>query len=354
MSWIKDFSKSASNLSKGQTLKGYQPLDFYHFFPLWYDLWIKNIALIIRKLQLEKKHFLEIRNLLPPPSNIRAILIKLIPSYFAGKAKNKTDYKLVANFFARILKEGCPKDPFALKTNLLHSNSEITNIIKNIKWIDANIQTASKIGQIITAAGSLVHGLYNDLVTDFGWDVYGPYAIKKQTLLIRHFPNLKPKELWPKKNLANIKELYIYTIYENIEWTTNFVGCHTTSKGKSPVISMKKFAVIADKKQLDLIEINNLTNKLATKATNIYNEIKSMNFEDLKSLVMKQECYQLKILFDKAKINWEPTNEMILRTKNKPLLKNIFPLGKFIKTTKEFNNIFGINKFEKEILKSHI
>jgi len=352
MSWIKEFSKSASNVFKGQVLEGFQPLDFYHFFPLWYDLWVASIAHAIKKLDLESKHFSEIKGILPPPSNLRAILIKLIPSYHAKPTENKKDYKSVANFFARMLKESCPDDPFALKSNPRHTNSEIGTFISHIKWNKADIQSARKIGQLITAAGSLVHGLYNDVVTDLGWDVYGPYTLKSnQVLLIRHFPNLRPKELWTEKLLANVKEVVIYAIYENVLWKISFVGCHTISKGQSPVAGMKKFAVRADGEFLKIDEINNLVDEFSIKATEIYKQIRKMNFEKLKLLVMKQECYQFKKLFDKAKIDWQPTDEMIARVKNKPLLQGIFPHGKLIETIKEFEKIFGIDEFEREILK---
>lgn len=352
MSWIKEFSKSASSLFKGQVLEGFQPLDFYHFFPLWYDLWIASIAQAIKKLDLESRHLNEIKEILPPPSNVRAILIKMISAYHANPVKNKKDYKLAANFFARMLKESCPGDPFALKSNPFHTSDEINTLITKTKWNKADIQSARRIGQLVTAAGSLVHGLYNDLVTDLGWDVYGPYFLKSnQTFLIRHFPNLQPKELWPEKFLASAKEIIIYAIYENVEWEISFVGCHTISRGQSPVEGMKKFVVYDDKKLLNLTEIDNLINELSLKATEIYKEIRKLDFEKLKLLVIKQECYQLKKLFDKAGIDWQPTIEMIARIRNKPLMRDIFPHGKLIKTTAEFENIFGINEFERDILK---
>lgn len=352
MSWIKEFSKSASNLFKGQVLEGFQPIDFYHFFPLWYDVWIVHIAQAMKKLGLESKHFNKTKELLPPPSNIRAILVKMIPSYHANPAKNKEDYQLVANFFVRMLKESCPDDPFALKSNPLHASTEIGTLITKTNWNKANVQTARKIGQLITATGSLVHGLYNDVVTDLGWDVYGPYFLKSnQTFLIRHFPNLQPKELWHKKFLASVKEIIIYAIYKDVKWEISFVGCHTISKGQSPVEGMEKFAIYAGKKPLNISKIDTLIEELSLKATKIYKEIQRLNFEELKLLVMKQECYQLKKLFDKAGIDWQPTREMITRVKNKPLMRDIFPHGRFIRTTAEFEEVFGINEFEREILK---
>ncbi len=113
---------------------------------------------------------------------------------------------------------------------------------------------------------------------------------------------------------------------------------------------MKNFAVYADGRLLSIEEINKLIEEFSVKATEIYQNIRKMNFEQIKSMVINQECYQLKKLFDEADINWLPTDQMKERINNKPLMKNIFPYGHLIKTTEEFKRIFGINKFEKEIL----
>ncbi|MDP2685367.1 MAG: hypothetical protein Q8P20_10140 [bacterium] len=350
MSWIKEYSKSASSLFKGQVLDGMQPLDFFHFFPLWYDLWVANVVRAINQLNIESKKFNDIKDILPVPSSLRAILIKLITAYYGHPAKNKSDYKIVANFIARLLKESCPEDPFALKSNPFHTESDIDILLKNIKLTEASPVNARKIGQLITSAGSLVHGLYNDVVTDFGWDAYGPYNIESnQTLLIRHFSNLQPKDLWSDYT-ASVKELFIYSIYEDVDWEISFLGCHTISKGQSPINGMKKFAIQADGIFLDENEINILIDELSIKATQIYQEIRKIEFEELKLMVMRQECYQFKKLFDKAKIDWEPTDEMTALVKDKPLLKNIFPHGKLIESTEDFKEVFGINKFEKEVL----
>jgi len=114
---------------------------------------------------------------------------------------------------------------------------------------------------------------------------------------------------------------------------------------------MKRFAIYADGEFLQTEEISNLVDEFSVKATEIYKQIRKMDFENLKLLVMKQECYQLKGLFDKAGFDWQPTDGMMARIKNKPLLKGIFPRGKFIETTEEFEKIFGIDEFEREILK---
>ena len=357
MPWIKEFSTSITNFFKGQVIGAMQPLDFYHFFPLWYDLEISRIAQIIRQLQLDTKHFSDIADLLPPPSNLRSILKKLIVSY-RGQPTHPADYRTVANFFARMLEESCPTDPFALTSNPFYSPEEFQKIIKGVVWQTADPLSARQIGQLITAAGSLVHGLYNDVVTDFGWDSYGPYSIQHHdatyTSLIRHFQHLRPTELWATEFLPSITELKIFSLYQNIDWVIQFFGCHTVSTGESPTKAMKQFAVYADGRQLNQDDIAMLIDELSQKATDIYRHIRQMDFESLKLLVMRQECYQFKMLCDAAGADWQPTAEMVARIENQPLLTGLFPTETFIETAESFNEIFGIKKFANEVLKEKI
>ena len=357
MHWVNDYVKGTFHLFAGNVLEGFQPIDFYHFNPLWYDLWIKRIFGILKDLNAEEKSFKEMKKLLPLPSNIRAIIIKMVNGYKGFSKKNHEEIRRV-NFFARMLLESCPDDPFADHSNPYHTKEEIQMMCKSLPWQHSNIKRAKCIGQLVTSAGSLVHGLYNDLVTDFGWDTYGPYSVvfkgKKYVLLIRHFPDLSPQELWPKKYLSSIKELVIYTLYQNVEWKIVSVGCHTLCKSGKPVKGMKKFVIVADNKSLSITAADKLITEFSGKAEAIYREIRKANLEDIKLKVQLQECYQFKKMFDAAHKNWKPTEEMIRRIKNKPLLKGILPHGKMMKNINEYIEIFGIRRFANEILSERI
>ena len=350
MSWIKSFTESSFKLFAGNTLEAFQPLDFFHFYPLWHDLWVKRIALVIKSLDLENKKFSEIKDLLPPPSNMRAILQKLIPCYRGVGEKNVEDYNVVTIFFARMLEESCPADPFALNSNPAHSLEEIEEI-KNIEWQTADSYGAKKIGRLITAAGSLVHGLYNDLVTDFGWEAYGPYNLdNSQVCLIRHFPDLRPLDIWSENFVAPIKDLLIYTWYENVEWEISFVGCHTLVKSGDPISGMRKFAVIADGQNLSMEKVVSLLETLAQKAQDLYKEIRIKDVEEIKKMVLLQEHYQLKKMFEAGGLDWKPTEEIYKRVENKPLLKNLFPRGKILVDIEQYKDEFGVRYFAKEVL----
>src|SRR3989344_2187956 len=352
MKWIDEFAKGSFGLFAGNTIANFQPIDFYRFFPMWYDIWVGRIAKCIRALDLQNKSFKEIKHLLPTPSNMRAMLIKIIATYPAWREKKVKDTKLVTDFLARMLIECCPKDPFAISTNPFHNEDEVKKIISNISLSQSEIEDARLLGKLNTAAGSLVHGIYNDVVTDFAWDVYGPYVLEKDeeqyTMLIRHFPDLNPKELWPLEFLSRTKELVIYNLYQGVTWEISAVGCHTISKIGNPVEGMKLFAVYGDGKLLSETEIKNLVVELSEKAEKIYKKIRSMNFEELKEKVMLQVCYQLKKLFVEAAVDWKPTGEMIERIKDRPLPKGLLPNDIMMTSVKQYREVFNIQKFEDE------
>ena len=354
VNWIDEYSKGVFQLFAGNVIEGFQPIDFFHFLPLWYDLWIDRIAKLIQDNGLEVKSYQELKAILPPPSNMRAILQKIVPSYKGFAVKNKENIRIVSNFFGRMLIEACPSDPFALTKNQVHSAGEINEIVSKLQLENASLIEARKISQLITAAGSLVHGLYNDLTTDLGWEAFGPYVYKNSgeeySLLIRWFPNMQPIDLWPANYLLSRKEILIYTLYQGVEWQISFVGCHTIALSGSPVQGMKKFVVIADGKVLTQNDIDELIEELSSRAVAVYQDIRSMDFEQLKLKVQLQETYQLKNLFDAYAVDWRPTAEMIARIQGKELLKNILPHGVMLNDQTEFNEVFGINKFKEEIL----
>ncbi len=351
MSWIKQFAEGSFSLYSGNTIDAFQPLDFFHFYPLWYDLWVARTAGVIKKLNLEQKHFSEIKHLLPGPSSMRAILQKLIPSWLGPAKNNPTEYKLVANFFARMLMECCPSDPFGKSSNPFLNQEQVRVIFETLPWRVGNPRDAKIIGQLIAAAGSLMHGYYNDVVTDFAWDGYGPFEHDGQTLFIRHFPDIQPRELgWAESLIGSAKEIRIYGVYEGVKFRIGCVGCHPITEG-SLVQGLKKYVVVVDGQPLSIEKIPELIQEFAAKAEAVYREIRQRDFEALKKLVTLQECYQLRTMYQAAGVEWRPTPEMEARFVGQPLLTGILPQGKLMTDLEEYKEIFGLNRFAAEVLK---
>lgn len=355
MSWIEEFAKGSFSLYSGNTISAFQPLDFFHFYGLWYDLWLERVISAMEKVDAENKSYQDLKDVLPTPSNMRALLQKAIPAYMGSDRSKKELYKRYTNFIARMLTEACPEDPFGISRTPLHLKGELTDIMIATNWLSATPLEAKTTGRLITAAGSLVHGLYNDVVTDFGWDTYGPYENQekneqKYTLLIRNFPDLQPEEIWPKELESPVKRIQIFQLYQNVQWAIGFVGCHTLVNEGNPITGLKYYSIVADGKVLSAEEAEKLITELGQKAEKIYLEIRKKDFEQIKQLVMLQECYQLKALFDLANLEWRPTNEMLEAIKNKPLQTGILPQGMMMTDLEEYKKIFHLLEFEKEVL----
>ena len=356
MSWIDEFAKGSYSLYAGNTIDAFQPLDFFHFYGIWYDLWLTRVIEALEKLGAENKSYSDLKDIIPTPSSLRALIQKAIPAYIGSSRQNKELYRRYTNFLARMLAEACPADPFGLMSTPLHTPEQLKAVMDSQSWLLASPVEARMIGKLITSAGSLVHGLYNDVVTDFAWDAYGPYANQakdnqKYTLLIRNFPDLRPADLWANDFLPHIKSLQIYQLFQDVTWEIACVGCHTLLKDGNPMTGLKYFAIVSEGKPLPMPEINNLILELAEKAEKIYREIRKKDFEQIKQMVMLQECYQFKILFEAAGMDWKSTPAMLSATKDKPLLTDILPHGVMMTSLDEYKKVFHLLEFEQEVLK---
>lgn len=355
MSWINEFAKGSFSLYSGNTISAFQPLDFFHFYGIWYDLWLKNVAVVMDALDVEHKSYTELRHLLPTPSNMRALLQKAIPAYIGSDRSNKELYFRYTTFISRMLMEACPEDPFGITSTPLHTIEERKSIIKETQWQQASPVEARLVGKLVTSAGSLVHGLYNDVVTDFGWDAYGPYDredmdSQEYTLLIRNFPDMSPADLWSEEFLSTYKHIQIFQLYKDVQWEIGCVGCHTIVKSGSPITGLKYFSVVADGKPLTISQVEELILELGTKAEHIYKEIRKKNFEELKQMVMLQECYQLQMLFEAAHVDWRPSLEMIQAIEGKELLKHVLPHDVMMTELEQYKKEFRLIEFEQEVI----
>lgn len=350
--WIDDWSKSGYLLFEGNIAGAFEPLDFFHYFPMWFDLWYDKLYETITKLGKEKISESRILKSLPVASSVRAIIFKNLSAIAQNKNIDSGKIVKVLDFFIKYLQKLCTKDPYSYDRNLIHSDNQVNDILQKINWNRANSDESKLLGQIYTSALSLVHGLYNDVSTDCGVDIYGPYKVRfkgtNKTLIIRHFPNLQTKELW-EINKNPIKELMIYQLYSPIDIRIPLLGCHIITRG-NPVEQLTDFAVYADGKLVnDIKDLQEITKNLIINTEIVYTVVKSMDIESLKRKVILQENYQLKDLFELAKIDWEPSQEMYKRVKNKAIPKGFITTDRTM-TFKEFEQQFGINKI-KEIYK---
>lgn len=349
--WIDEFGVSGYQIQKGTVLEGFQPIDFYHFFPLWYDLFISQIARAVDELKHQGKTLKETVPHFTTPSNIRALFQKTIPTFPHLQHKNISEFKKVLTFLIGILKLQCKTDALGMRSNIIHTKVELKNAMRKVKWGKADPVVARNVGRLIMGLGHLVNGLYNDLVTDMGWDVYGPYDVsfkfgKGATLLIRDYPNMKPVELWSHAKRYRYRRVRIWTVYRNISCEIKFVGCHTVTKGGSLPDAMIAYGVDVDGKWHNSAgAVRKLAGYFLNEAKLQGHRVDAMSVDARKEKVFLQECYQLRRLLEWLGLDWRPTKEMRARIK-KPMRKDLYPMGKLV-TFSEFKKYFGVNYLKK-------
>lgn len=341
------FGISANAL--GTSAEAEKPFPMTDSLPLWYDLFVIKVSEAFRKVRLQK-------DLLPTVSNLRFILYKIMRSYVGlseeRKAEVQKPYQILFNLLLETVHRLVPVDSFCHRSNQYWTQTEVEERIKNLELSSIQDREESRlIAKLNLGLTSLVHGLYNDIVTDYGVDVYGPYKIhaagSEYSLLVKYFPNLNPHDLgWPEEFLPAIKQVYLYLFYAGTQWEIKGVGCHTNILSGNPIDDLRKFAVVADGKTLSKESIESLTKEMLKKSQDLYIHIIDSGFEEQKKQALFQECFQFKKIFDHAGIDWRPTQEMIDRMKG----KEIFPTPGVIKNIEEYRVKLGVEKFKDEIV----
>jgi len=355
--WIDEFEKSLICFLQGMDIRTFKPLPVFYFHPLYSDLWLDKLYRSVATS--EKISYKKVLNSLPPPSSIRGMM-EFIVTHSLNLKKSKKEYdfnktKKIMDFFTKALKNINQKDCFGYKKNIILNKKELEKLIEKIKWQKGNREISRNLGKLFLGSMHFVNALYNDWCTDNGVDVFGPYQVSKYfgsntILVIRHFPNLKPWQVWPwTKNLKH-KEINIYTVYKNIKFEMDFVGVHTIYKGNLAK-NLVSYALEVDGEfKNSLKEIKKISQYYLKLAEKQQNKMETLNFESIKQKILEQEYFQLKDFFKLVGQNDKPSLEIKKRVKNKKLIKNLYPLETYKLSNREISEKFGIN-FLKKIYK---
>ncbi len=339
--WIDEYARGSYQLFAGNVLEAFQPLDFYHFLLLWYDLFLSRVYDVVSEIARKGVHIEEYAEYLPTPSSVRALLVKIISSFPHLPWRNTLAFKEVVDFLVRSLMHLSPLDTFSS-----HVNFHVyypRSLFEQIPFEPAREGDGKMVGTMVLALGHLVNGLYNDVVTDMGWDSYGPYhSLSGGTDgVVRDFPNMRPHELWPERNRwLPVQEVRIYGMYKKVHMEMKFVGCHMISS-RSLSESLKAWAVEADGRFLDRRDVQELTREAFALSKNHYEHVRSLSLERVKEKAVLQECFQLHRLFSWAGVPWQPIPEMFERIRGKEILQGKFTHGKIL-SFEEYCREFGI------------
>ena len=297
----------------------------YNFGPIYGDLWIKKMLKAIKIAQEKKLSSRQISNYFENVAVPRKEIIYSLVDLKVGKIK-KGDRISFVNFWWNIVKEKCLRDCLVEKSNIVHSETEIKNFLKTLKWEKSNPKKARQVGNIAMNLNSLAYGLYTDIFAHNSMENFGAYNIsryfagKKHIMVIKQWANLRPKELYPEFKNFRFDKLNIFAIYKNIDYTVD-IYTHQVYSGNTAT-SLVQYAVLIDNKYFlnETKKIEELNEYLGKIVVNHFQKIQKRGFEEAKKIWILSRNYQFKNFFKAVGLDWHD-KEMLERVKNKPLLK---------------------------------
>ncbi|GAF74202.1 unnamed protein product, partial [marine sediment metagenome] len=292
-----------------------EPMDNFMFHPLFSKEWIEKVEEVIKIAEENNISTEELTKYITGPSHLRAQFLFLLLDLKCAKIEKERRIK-TANFWNELLKKKAAADVYGRESNIIHSDAEIKRIIDKVKN-KGDEETSRLLGRLYSAAYHLVNGLYTDFYTDFGAECFGQYNLDNGNILvIKQFNDLNPKELWREVN-SPCKKLIIYTIYKDIKFKCDAISIHSVYEG-DPTKNLVAWAVEADGKFIDSIdELKQLKEQLEIKSIEQWKRLTSLGFEALKIKGLFMRGYVFKDLFEKLKMDWKPSNEMISVVKDK-------------------------------------
>ncbi len=321
--WVEKYASVIYNLLQSHDAQTHLPFNGFNFYPLFDDLWIDKIYQAIKKFNEMGLKIEEIIEFLPTHSSLKFNLFEIIIDL---KTSN-TDFKkakIIVDFFISAIKARALNGDDWMNDNKIKIYKDAEEFLSEKNLIKANKDLSSEVAKIIAGCGTLVHGLYNDYCTDYGYDVFGPYNLPEKfgenaTLFIRQFADLKGEGIWPERSSFPYKKIKIHTVYNNLESQSYYIGCHMVYK-QSLVENLAYFQVQVDNTLVNsLKELKILREVILKNASQHYVMYKKLGFEDYKRIWLWQLCYQFKNFFTKVGIDWKPSQGMINRVRNKEL-----------------------------------
>lgn len=310
--WIDQLAKSYHKAFLGMTPWSWGPVDVFTVMSALNGTFLNKIEKAIQEVKSKKYPMEEIIKCFPSISSFRIAIYYLVIEYQGSKKKDKERFKEIIEFFVNVLEHATEKDLFGYKSNIIHTEKEIKEVLEKTSMEKGSPEIARELGKLYTSAASLVFALYGDFFPQESHEIFGPYKISKDSILtIKHFPKIKPIELWPEIKELKYSDLKILQIFKNVEFECELIGMHSLYKGDL-INGLVSYAVMVDGKFINDIErikgIRNYFAEVATKYSSIYDD---MSKEELKKKTLEWNCYQFVYLFKLAGMDWRPTEEMI-------------------------------------------
>lgn len=331
--WIDEYARAFHHAFANMVPSSWGPLDGFAVFTALNGTFLSKIYDAIKNIKKRNPPLSEAANSFSCLSSLRAMLFFLIYEYQQSNPKNKEQFREIIEFFIGVLQYWAKEDAFAYESNIAHSSAEIEKILRETQWSQATPVIAREIGKLYNGLASLVFALYRDFFPQDSHEIYGPYSAKEKfgentILLIKHFPKIKPLELWPELSEAKYQDVKILQVYRDVKFQCEMIGMHSIYEGDL-INGLVAYAIIIDGKYSndpeDIKKLSNYFAELATDRSLVYEKFSK---EELKKKFLEWSCYQFLNFFKLAGMNWRPTDEMLEAVRGKDIA-NRLELDKF-------------------------
>lgn len=318
--WIDEFAKARFESSSTSGSVSWGPVDSFTLPKFYEDAFANKLSQAIDILKQKGISKEKVADSFATASCLRTGLSFLTADYSWTKKKDKEKFRKIFDYLVDLLKVRMREDIFCCHFNLAHTKEEVEEILKKVQWKEGSVDEARALGRLLTSLASLAFALFGDLYPQNSNEVYGPYDTfkkfgKDSILILRHFTNIKPVELWPNTKDYRYSDVKIYLIYQDIDYEVRFIGMHATSKGDL-IRGLRKYVVEVDGKwQNNLRDIDNLTEYFSCLAVEQSKILEGLNLEEIKVKGLEWVGYQFKGMFELAGMDWRPTQDMLEKVK---------------------------------------
>lgn len=344
-SWIDDYSKAVKDFTYEHDPNSHQPFNAFYFYPYYFDLWLDKVYRAIVLVKSKGASDEEIFSKMSSPSSLRFVFYTIV-NMTAYLKYSRTKSRIIIDFFFKCLSsQSRDNNVFHQERILLRNDEELKKILANSQKIKIKSEQ-QLISRLIGTLLMYNHILYNDYSTDYGCSIEGPYKIDDKIILIRNYPDLSPKHLWPELENLTLKNKKIITVYRNVSIKMRYMSTHLIAKNnyQDNLIAYQAFS--NGKLLNDLSCLDKIIKDIAKTTSQLYEKVRKKNMSEIKELFLRQQGYELKWLFDLAGLDWKPGNKKLRRAQKSRVRRKISPVSK-PKTKAEYESHIGIDFLRK-------
>lgn len=320
--WIDEFTHAFHNGIAHMTPCSWGPVDGYAVFGFLNGTFLSKLHKAIIVIKQQNIRISEVAKCFPSPSGLRIGIYWLMVEYEFSNPKDKGQFREVLEVLLEVLRFLVKRDIFAYESNIVHEPNEIDGVLRHTPWSKGDAITARELGKLYNSLAALVFALYRDFFPQDSHEIYGPYDAsatfgEDAMLLVKHFPKIRPVELWPEISAFNCSDVKIFQVYKHVSFRCELVGMHSMYEGDL-MNGLVAYAVSIDgafvNDPQEIKKRGEYIAEIATKQSLVY---EMLSKEELKKKMLEWYCYQFVYFFQLANLDWRPTKSMLEAVKGK-------------------------------------